>query len=205
MQSECGFDRQHQPRNLTAGSNRSQRFQRFAGIRREKQLHRIEPIRARLVQRSELRFELRLLEPKIDQVFPNRLRKSRFRFCAQLVQYFASAIHLCANFFDFVCESLQLRVASFDFAHPFRSALTEFNHLGNRAAVFSFQRFEKRNALLERGKLLRIEIEFFSIIGERARDLGEFDDGGFVPSDKLRNGIVDLFQLTQKPLRFREL
>ncbi len=35
VRGECGFDRQHEPRNFAARSDCAQRLQRFAGVRRE--------------------------------------------------------------------------------------------------------------------------------------------------------------------------
>ena len=51
-----------------------------------KQLDRIEAACRRLVERPELRFELRLFESEIAQVFANRFRKFRGRLGAQFPQ-----------------------------------------------------------------------------------------------------------------------
>ena len=48
--------------------------------------------------------------------------------------------------------------------------------------------------MLECGQLLRIEIEFLSISGKCARDLGKLDNAGGVGRRKLRNRTVDFFQ-----------
>ena len=91
---------------------------------------------------------------------------------------------LSLRFLDLFRQSLQLRVAPFDFAHSLRRAFAEGNNLGNRAAVFAFQCLEKRDALFELRELFRIEIEFLRITIERARDFRQFDHGGCV---RLRN------------------
>ena len=183
----------------------AKRLQRFAWIRREKQFDRIESGRARFGQRRKLCFELRLPEPKIDKVFSNVCRKFGRGFRPQFAQGFAAAVQICSRGFNFGGQTFQLGVASFDLAHSLGRAIAKLDHFGNRAAIFAFQSFEKRNALFERGELFRIEIEFLRVIGKRPRDLRKFDHGRLVRGGKLRNGIVDLFQFAQEPLRFRKL
>ena len=96
-------------------------------------------------------------------------------FARNFAERFACAIHLRANVFDFFCKTLQLGVATFDFPHSFRRALAKRDHFGDRAAIFALQSFKERNALLQCGELLWIEIKFFGVSGKRARDLGKLD------------------------------
>src|SRR6185369_2069600 len=126
-------------------------------------------------------FKFRLAETEIAKVAPDGLGKFRCSLCPKLSQCFARAIHLRTDILDFFSEPFQLGIAPFNFLHPFGRALAEGDHIRDRAAIFALQSFEERNALLERGELLRIEIEFFSISGERARNLGKLDHACSMP------------------------
>ena len=110
-----------------------------------------------------------------------------------------------ANFFDFFAQALQLGVAAFDFLHSFGRALAKRDHFRDRTAVLALQSFEKRNALLERGELFRIEIEFFRVIGEGSRDFRKLHDRCRMFGSKLLRGDVDLFQLAYQALRLGQL
>ena len=86
-----------------------------------------------------------------------------------------------------------------------RGQLSEGDHLGNGRAVFALQRFEQSDPLLELRKLFRIEIEPFGITIEGSRHFRQFDNRAGMSSGSFRQAGVDLLQLPQKPLRFREL
>src|SRR5207237_3551327 len=105
--------------------NRTKRFQRLARIRGEKQFNGIEPACVRFIERTELYFKIRLTKTKIDEVLPDRCRKFWRRFGAEFPQCLAGATHLSAHFFDFAGQAFQLGMASFDFAHPLRSAFSK--------------------------------------------------------------------------------
>ena len=97
---------------------------------------------------------------------------------AQFLQGLPDPFDFGARRFDLLAQTFEFLVASFDLAQSLRSALAERNHFGDRAAVFAFQRFEERNALLEGGELFRIEIELFGVLAERTRNFRKFDDAG---------------------------
>src|SRR5205814_7315442 len=128
QQRECvmccqrGLDRKNQARNFATRSDRTQRLQRLAWIRGEKQFNGIEPACARFIERTELYFEIRLTKTKIDEVLPDRCRKFWRRFGSEFPQRLTGATPLSAHFFDFAGEAFQLGIPSFDFAHPFRGA-----------------------------------------------------------------------------------
>src|SRR5216110_94395 len=107
MCCQRGLDRKHQARDFATGSNRTQRFQRLAGIRGEKQFNGIEPAYARFIERTELYFEIRLTKTKIDEVLPDRCRKFWRRFGSEFPQRLTGATHLSAHFFDFAGEAFQ--------------------------------------------------------------------------------------------------
>ena len=75
--------------------------------------------------------ELRLTKAKIDKVVANRGGKFRRRFASESAQRFARAIHFATDFLDLFRQTLQLRVASFDFTHPLGGAFAERDHLRN--------------------------------------------------------------------------
>src|SRR5205814_6761334 len=125
MSCQSELDREHQARDFATRSDRTQRFQRLARIRGEKQFNGIESVYARFVQRTELCFEIRLTKTKIDKVLPDRCRKFWRRFGAEFPQCLAGATHLSAHFFDFAGQAFQLGMASYDFAHPLRSAFSK--------------------------------------------------------------------------------
>src|SRR4030095_15711401 len=70
------------------------------------------------LQRGQCGFEFRLAEPEIAQITPDVFGKFRRSFRSKLAECIAGAVHLRPNTFDFSRETLQLRVATFDFLHP---------------------------------------------------------------------------------------
>ena len=88
--------------------------------------------------------------------------------------------------------------------HSFGRAPAKLDHFGNRTAVFALQCFKKRNTLLERGELFRIEIELLGVIGERPRDFRQLHHGRGMFGSNLRGGDIDLLQFAQQTLRLGE-
>src|SRR5206468_11166869 len=122
--------------------------------------------RARFVERAEFCFEFRLAKPEIAQVAPDVFGKLWRSFRTQFAERFACTIHFCAEIRDLFCETLQLRVPSFNLLHSFRRAFAERNDFSDAATVFPFQGFEERNALLKGSELFRVEIELFGVSGK---------------------------------------
>ena len=91
-----------------------------------------------------------------------------------------ASIDFGARRFNLVAQSFEFLVASFDFAQLFCSSFAKRDHVGDRTAIFAFQRFEERDAIFERSELFRIKIELLGVLATRTRDLRKLDDAGRV-------------------------
>ena len=211
---EHGLEGQHHARHFAGGRDGAQRARGFAGVGCELKFNGVEAGQrgdefsaGEFLGRDgrERDIEMALLKAEVGELarggfgeFRNRLAAARREFEAGFPEV---GLHLCER----GLQAREFGFALFERVELAQGLLAEGDHIGERAAVFAFERVQQIQALLHFLKSRGIDLDAVGVAGEVGLEIAQRGGGAFLKLRERRGGGIDAVNFLKQTAHRAEL